>query len=389
MKQLISILVVLLVILGLAVAFVTFFGVPSQVVPDMNDRLSKNGTLLTAEEIEATNKLIERGMELGSEAKYDASADIFEEIARSEDAEDVYTATQIAQARRSTVFRYRVTGDPADSLAAIEDLKKTILDEDMPAKQKARSLNTLATAHCWFARDEGVIEAIYGEEPFSFYWGGDPTQAVRNMLLWSYEDLYPTPKAAASLAYWYVDQVLKNDFVEEEFNNETRDLYILEAKRYIKEADELAIRDEQKWPGYIDSQRYIGYLYRRAFAIGGLAAIGELDEQEYDDAYELFFTESDRQDNHNGSGYRPFAHILQARFSQILGRDESEVQGLLELAVTEIEADPVPQANEVVDYIADKVYDADGRFSWYAIHSLRDASEVYDQFVAEVIADNQ
>lgn len=392
MKQLVSLTVVLAVILGIAAGFVYLFppsGLGSAVDSEFGNRFTKSGRAISEEEFLQKQSSLDAATEFAKTGDYAESAEIFEEIARGEGSDEQYTSGQISEARRSTIFKYRITGDPADSLESIKDLQANILDENVRDKHRARSLNTLATAHCWFARDPKVIEAIYGEEPFSLYWKGDPTLAVRDMLLWSHEGIYPTPKAAASLAYWYADQVLKNDYVKEELDAQTRENYIAEAKRYIAEADEFAERDKSIDEKYIDRQRYVGYLYRRAFAVGGLAAIGEVSEQDYEDAYALFWRESDRQNSHNGSGFRPFALILQAKFSQLLGQDDEIAREYLEEAVAQIEADPVPQANEVVDFIADKVYDADGRFSWHAIHSLRGVSEVYDQFVTDVELANQ
>lgn len=392
MKKTLVLFFVLLLILAIAGAFIYFFA--PQRGSDLSrensyDRgewppVAKNGEPLDMEEFRRSQDVVSTALDLAQNAQYAESSAIFEEIARGENTDGKYTSEQVSTARRSTIFKYRITGDPADSLQSIEDLKTNILDPEVKDKHKARSLNTLATAHCWFARDPKVIEAIYGEEPFSKYWNGDPTQAVRDMLLWSYDGIYKTPKAAASLAYWHIDQILKSDYITPELEAVTRNLYIQEAKRYIKEADELAQRDLAENPDYLDRQRYVGYLYRRAFAIGGLAVLGEIPVSQYEDAFELLFKESDRQDNHNGSGFRPFAYILQAQFSQLLKQDDAIAQAFLSKAVAEIDADPLPQSNEVIDFIADKVYDKDGRFSWHAIQNMRAVSEEFDTFVTDV-----
>jgi len=382
MKQLVSLTVVLALILTAVAVFVYFTQPVEEVEIDApKTNFSKSGKPIPLHAFNENEAVVREAMNLAKTGSYDDAATIFEEIVNSDDS---YTATQISEARRSTIFRYRVTGEPEDSLQAVRDLKQNILDDDTSDRHRARSLNTLATAHCWFARDEKVIEEIYGEEPFSKQWKGDPTIAVRDMLLWSYNDIYPTPKAAASLAYWYVDQVLKHDNIKAELDDQTREEYIQEAKKYIASADELAERDKAESSKYITRQRYVGYLYRRAFAIGGLASMGEMDIKAYENAYDLFFKESNRQNNHNGSGFKPFAYVLQATFSQLMGQDDLIAQEFLRKAIAEVEADPVPQANELVDFIADKSFDADGRFSWHAIHSVRAVSPEFDAFVSDI-----
>lgn len=388
MNKFVSLTIVLIAILLTVAGFVYFFS-PSAFTTDgdeptsenFNRYFSKSGQPISQTQFNQNEAVVKGATELAKTGEYNKAATIFEEVVKSE---GTYTATQISAARRSTIFRYRVTGEPIDSLQSIRDLKKNILDVEVAPRHQARSLNTLATAHCWFARDEKVINEIYGEAPFSEHWSGDPTLAVRNMLLWSFNDIYETPKAAASLAYWYMDQVLKNDNVKKEFDDKTRGEYIEEAKKYIVAADRLAERDKEQSSKYVDRQRYIGYLYRRAFAVGGLASVGEVEVSDYEDAFDLFFKESNRQDNHNGSGFRPFAYVLQAKFSQLIGQDVAIAQEFLKKALAEVEADPVPQANELVDFIADKSFDADGRFSWHAIHSVRSVSPEFDTFVSDI-----
>lgn len=300
------------------------------------------------------------------------------------DLEQTHTLSQIAQYRRLLLSEYRITGDPLDATNAVRELKKNILDPQMSAEQKAMSINTLATGPCWFARDEDIIREIYSGEPFSKYWKGDVNQAVHDMLLWSYVDTYPTPKAAASLAYWYTDQVLLNDFVKKTLTKEKRAQYIAEAVRYIREADTLSAAESRKDPRYKNTQRFVGYLYRRAFAVGGLAVIGEATKEEYQGAFDLFFAESERQNYADSGQYIPFAHMLVARFSQELGESPAVVQKHLTQAIEYVINDKNPQSNEISDFIRDKAFDVEGRFSWHAIHQLRKSSPEWDAFVTAI-----
>ncbi len=319
--------------------------------------------------------------------RFAEAATIITKVLTDEKEKQTLTAAQLDYARRNLLSKYRATGNPNDSLDAVRELKKTVLDERMPIARRAESLSTLANSICWFGRSPEVLAAIFDEPPFDGYWHGDPTLANRDLLLLSYEKYTPTAKTASSLAYWYADQVILSDLISvktKKLDKQTHITYVAEAKRYIAESEVLAAQEAKTSSKYTDSTRYIGYLYRRAFAIGALASVGELEKTDYQEAYALFHSEAARRTTAVSLQYTPFAHVLEARFEKNFGAPDSVVVGHLKAALAAIDSDPNPQSNEIVDFIRDKALDIEGRYSWHAIHQMRKELKEFDVFVETV-----
>jgi len=313
------------------------------------------------------------------------AAKIFTEVINENNVNQTLTSEQLYTARRSLLAKYRATGVPRDSLAAVEEIKKTVFDESMPMIKRAESLSTLANSVCWFGRDPEVLAAIFNEPEFKAAWKGDPTLANRDLLLLSYEKYTPTAKTASSLAYWYADQVVLNDLIKKELDTETRTKYVSEAKRYIKEANELSLKEyELSKQKYKLSARYLGYLYRNAFAIGALASVGELTKNDYQAAYALFHAEAEKSTSAVALQYTPFAYVLEAQFEKNFGGSSTIITSNLKKALIAIDSDPNPQSNEITDFIRDKALDIEGRYSWHAIQQMRKEFKEFGIFVETV-----
>ncbi len=343
-----------------------------------------DGTSIDDAAFSQNRETLARATEVFNDGNFSEAASMFTDVLDNGGGDSTLTSQQIDQARRGLLSKYRATGNPADSILAVQELKKTILDERMSLRDRAESLTTLANSLCWFGRSEDVVAAIFNEEPFSAYWHGDPTLANRDLLLLSYEKYTPTAKTAAALAYWYADQVILNDLVAKKLDAQVRTEYVAEAKRYIAESKDLSDAEAGRSKKYTRSVRYIGYLYRRAFAIGALAAVGQLPRSDYREAYALFHTEADRSGTIVALQYTPFAHVLEARFEKIFGASDAVVNAHLTSALRLIDSDPNPQSNEIVDFIRDKALDAEGRYSWHAIQQMRAQLKEFDVFVETV-----
>lgn len=372
----------------LIVAFAALLYVEMRTIPQENSVRALDGSVVSAETYVKNESLLAHVAKLINTGRHKDAAAALVDVFDEEEVRDSLTAQQIYRARRDLLSKYRATGDPLDSLEAVRELKKTVLDERVPMSTRAESLTTLANSLCWFARSDGVIDAIFGEPPFDAYWQGDPTLANRDLLLLSYEEYEPTAKTAAALAYWYADQVILNDLVKTRLDPQTRAEFVTEAKRYIAESallsDSEREKSVQRGGNYGRSARYIGYLYRRAFAIAALAAVGELPKDDYIKAYELFHSEADRSGSIVALQYTPFAYVLEAQFEKIFGASQDMVNAHLIAALRAIDSDPNPQSNEIVDFIRDKALDAEGRYSWHAIQNMRRQLPEFDAFVAAV-----
>ena len=385
-KQLITALGVLVVILAVVAVVFGYFLRPAEVADAPFEdieivRFAADGSVMSEEDFEVANDEYNEVLKLGRDGEY-AEAQMQIEQILSPDASSNFTLQQIANARHNTIYAYRESAAIEDAKVHVDDLKGIILDESVSLRQRAQSVNSLATAYCGYGRDERVLEHIFSGDFWSDFWKGAPGPSTRAMLDWGYNELMPTPRGATSIAHWYGNQLLMND----ELTEEERAEYIERASFYLAEGKRLEEEETRRTSRYIGTRRYVAHLFWRAFTIKALELNGApVDGDSSEKAYERFFTVVKDQDNHNTYQYLPYANVLLAKFAQIDGKSDAEITAYVREAMRLVREDPHPQANEMAQFLVDIAPHDKGGFAWKAMRDMALYSNEFSTFVSEIL----
>lgn len=315
---------------------------------------------------------------------YDTAVARYEAMQNSE--ERTFTATEKARATWNVAdARYKASGDVADTIKSIQELKKVAVDSEVDIDVRAQALSTVGSAYSQSGEHPAVFGEVFAEPPYSNYVvEGNPAASTRGLLELAHRK-YPLFKNATSIASLYIRDLLIQEHVA---GTSPKEEYIEAARRFMQEGERLIAEELAESERLPRSRRYIGHYFWRAFTLGGLAYLG--DDQglrEYHDAYADLFERIEKTSNVEAKQYTPFANWMYATFLLAIEDDKEKAREHLRKAIEFVESDPKREVNEFEQYLRNRKREVDfskNEFLARNLVNLRVISPDFDAFFEAV-----
>jgi hypothetical protein len=292
------------------------------------------------------------------------------------DVYDKLTDDEKAVVNSNYIAKYRATGAEEDAILTVRHLKQNILNANLSRERRAQDIDTLALTYCTFGRDQDTLKEIFTGEPFNrFYVEGDGALSARKMLEWAYNDVYKNARTAIQIGRWYPNRALVRPL-----DPQTVEEYKILSKKYMAEADELNQQEIEKFGQvYLNSRRYVSYVYWRIFIRNGLIALGDttLNAEEERAKYEELRQLIIKQNNATSWQFIPFTYIVEANFAHVIDKDDDKARALIDKAMDAMRSDPDQKADELAEFIKDSWGQKWGGF---VVSSIQNAAEISPEF---------
>ena len=282
------------------------------------------------------------------------------------------------------IAKYRQSGALEDALVTVRKLKENILNNNLSRERRAQDIDMLALTYCTFGRDQETLNEIFRDEPFKRFWvEGDGALSARKMLEWGYNDVYKNARTAIQIGRWYINRALVRPL-----DPKTIEEYKVLAKQYMAEADDLNQKEIEKYgETYLNSRRYISYLYWRTFIRNGLIALGDTgyDAQQERARYEALRKVIKEQKNAVSWQFIPFTYMVEAHFAHLIDKDDDKARALIAQSIDAMRSDPNPKANELAEFAKDSWGQQWGGFVVSAITNAAEISPDFKKFMEEEV----
>ena len=173
----------------------------------------------------------------------------------------------------------RLSGDASAILADVQNLKESIINDEVSVPVRARLVSALAAQYALSGNDAAVFAEMFKTEPFSTYLvPRDIDQSIHNLYEWSYT-ISPTALATINLARWYSEPVLPRT---SQLTWTMTDESAKRAEGYLLEADALVAEEMAGDTEFINGSQYFWFRYWRANVVARLAdKLGGSYREEY------------------------------------------------------------------------------------------------------------